>query len=303
MNSLLPAITVVVLLVCAAVVIWNTNRVNKTMKQLNEMLDAAITDRFDEHTYDESQLSRLEGKLNQFLASSKISHRNIETEKNRIKSLISDISHQTKTPIANILLYTQLLLEQPDLPVSCQPLAEQIGGQTKKLNFLIQSLIKTSRLENGIVQLAPQPNSIGQMVEAVLQECGQKAQQKQLAINSSIPQELTAQFDPKWTAEALYNILDNAIKYTPAQGEITISASQYETFCRIDIRDTGMGISQEEQAKIFGRFYRSSAVREQEGVGIGLFLAREIIGAQGGYIKVTSTLGKGSTFSVFLPKS
>ena len=113
--------------------------------------------------------------------------------------------------------------------------------------------------------------------------------------------EISAKFDSKWTKEALENIVDNAIKYTQ-NGAITISVTAYEMFVRIDVADSGMGIEEEEQAKIFARFYRSQAVREQEGVGIGLYLAREIITNEGGYIKVTSERGKGSLFSVFLPR-
>ena len=107
--------------------------------------------------------------------------------------------------------------------------------------------------------------------------------------------------DGKWTAEALGNLLDNAIKYT-REGGITVKTTPYELFLRLDITDTGMGIPEEEQAKIFTRFYRSEAVKEQEGVGIGLYLTREIVSRQGGYLKVSSETGKGSTFSVFLPR-
>ena len=110
-----------------------------------------------------------------------------------------------------------------------------------------------------------------------------------------------AVFDFKWTAEALANIVDNAIKYTE-HGTITISTVNYEMFTRIDISDTGSGIPENEQAKIFSRFYRSNAVQEQEGVGIGLYLARQIISGESGYIKVASVPGKGSTFSIFLPE-
>lgn len=289
-------------LACAAAAIRNRYMVKRIMGRLEEMLDAAVNNSFDRHSYDEGRLSRLEAKLGRFLASSRISRSSIETEKERIKSLISDISHQTKTPIANILLYAQLLQEQAALPEACRPLAEQIAGQTEKLNFLIQSLIKTSRLETGIVQVNPRENPIAGMVEAVLQECLPKAEKKHIALNSNIPRELTAEFDPKWTSEALYNILDNAVKYTPPGGTVALSAAGYELFCRIDIADTGMGIAEEEQAKIFGRFYRSPSAGDQEGVGLGLFLAREIIAAQGGYIKVASAPGKGSAFSIFLPK-
>ena len=113
--------------------------------------------------------------------------------------------------------------------------------------------------------------------------------------------DISGTFDPKWTAEALANIVDNAVKYTE-QGLITISAVSYEMFVRIDISDSGIGISENEQAQIFARFYRSKNVQEQEGVGIGLYLARQIISGESGYIKVASVLGEGSTFSVFLPK-
>ena len=113
--------------------------------------------------------------------------------------------------------------------------------------------------------------------------------------------DISATFDMKWTAEVLANIVDNAIKYTE-HCTIRISAVSYEMFARIDISDTGSGIPETEQTKIFARFYRSKAVQEQEGVGIGLYLARQIITGEGGYIKVASVSGKGSTFSVFLPK-
>ena len=109
--------------------------------------------------------------------------------------------------------------------------------------------------------------------------------------------------DTKWTVEALGNIVDNAIKYTACGEVVQIKAERYSFFVKIDITDDGIGIEKEEIPKIFGRFYRSLSVADQPGVGIGLFLAREIIQAQKGYIKVTSEREKGSTFSVFLPIS
>ena len=97
------------------------------------------------------------------------------------------------------------------------------------------------------------------------------------------------------------NIIHNAIKYTSSGGSVTVSCQSYELFCRINVTDTGIGIPEEEQARIFQRFYRGSQVRQEDGVGVGLYLSRQIITAQGGYIKVQSTSGKGSIFSVFLP--
>lgn len=303
MNKIIYLMGILSIGICITVILWNTYRLKKTMGLLNQMLDSAINNDFESSHFNESQLSQLEAKLSRFLASSSISRRNIESEKEQIKGLIGDISHQTKTPIATMLLYVQLLQEQPDLPLSCLPLVTEIGNQTEKLNFLIQFLVKTSRLENGMIQLTSKEEPIAKLVEALLPECQLRAQEKNITLRASIPQGLSAQFDPKWTAEALYNVIDNALKYTASGGKIHITATEYEMFCRIDITDTGIGILEGDQPKIFQRFYRSPSVREQEGVGIGLFLTRKILGAQGGYIKVSSTPGKGSTFSVFLPKA
>ena len=129
----------------------------------------------------------------------------------------------------------------------------------------------------------------------------QKAEEKGLQI-SLHNTDVEAYFDLKWTGEAIGNVIDNAIKYTE-HGEICVSAISYEMFVRIDIADTGCGIREEELPKIFRRFYRSELVKDEEGVGIGLYLTREILQEQGGYIKVSSVYGQGSKFSIYLPKN
>ena len=165
---------------------------------------------------------------------------------------------------------------------------------------MIDSIVKLSRLENGIISLLQQHTAIQPLLQCIAEQYTTKAAEKGLSLHL-LDTDISATFDPKWTAEALANIVDNAIKYTE-HGTITISAVSYEMFARIDISDTGAGISESEQSKIFIRFYRSKTVHEQEGVGIGLYLARQIISDESGYIKVTSVPGEGSTFSVFLPK-
>ncbi|MEG1062051.1 MAG: HAMP domain-containing sensor histidine kinase, partial [Oscillospiraceae bacterium] len=179
--------------------------------------------------------------------------------------------------------------------------AQALLTQTDKLNFLISALVKTSRLENGIIVLAPKHQPMQLLLDEVLAQSGAKAAQKNIALHGTSTTE-SACFDEKWTSEALLNIVDNAIKYTPEGGEISMSVTAYSLFCRIDVADTGIGISAGEQAKIFTRFYRSPAVQCEEGVGIGLYLAREIISGESGYIKVASKRGSGSVFSVFLPR-
>ncbi len=289
-----------ILLILLAVIAALYRYTSKMLSTLDRMIDSAIDDTFTEHTFTEKKLSKIESKMYRYLSSGNTSLRQINAEKDSIKTLISDISHQTKTPVSNILLYSQLLKESPCLDDSTRRLASQIEEQTEKLSFLTASLIKASRLENGIINVTPKENSIRMLVECV--DCSDAADAKGIRWQIDPIPDCSAVFDFKWTLEAISNIVDNAVKYTPAGGAITISAREYEMFARIDIADTGIGMSEEETAKIFTRFYRSPEVRDERGVGIGLYLAREIVAKEGGYIKVTSSKGTGSVFSVFLPK-
>ncbi len=293
-------VPIIVLLVSISMVLYNKYQVNKIMKNLYGMLESAINGNFTETTYDESKMSALEVKLHQYLRESETSSKNLKKEKEKIDSLISDISHQTKTPIANILLYSQLLMEK-NLSKEAEQCADQIMSQTEKLNFLIGSLIKTSRLENGIITVLPQANNISSLLDAIYKQFTAQGDKKHITVFIDQTKE-KAFFDMKWTIEAMANIVDNAIKYTPEHGRVIIKTTAFELFCRIDITDNGIGIDKSEFNKIFMRFYRSQAVTEQEGVGIGLYLAQAILSAEGGYIKVASKPGEGSVFSVFLPR-
>lgn len=275
-------------------------RTRKVMVRLEHMLDSAIHGQFRESQYDETHLSRLEAKFSQFLSASILSRERIDSDRKNLTETIGDISHQTKTPLTNMVLYTQLLQEQ-ELSPEAQALAAQIGIQGKKLDSLIQSLVKTSRLETGVISPTPVPGDIGTLFDELEQSYTPMALIKGVSLSFSDGPGLSVPFDPKWTVEAIGNIVQNAIKYTSPGGCVTVSCQCYELFCRIDIEDTGIGIPEEEQSRIFQRFYRGAQVRQEDGVGIGLYLARQIIAAQGGYMKVRSTPGKGSCFSVFLP--
>ena len=296
-------IVCLIALVCIIIGIRVYKEANRTMQGLEKMLELVIKDEFKESSFDESRQSRLEAKLAEFLTSSQLSQQSIKVQHQHIKSLISDISHQTKTPIANLLLYSELLKEK-ELTEEASELVTQISFQSEKLDFLIRSLVKLSRLENGIITVTPATNNLVPLINKVLEEAKAKLEEKKIKLQweSSEGRDI-ASFDGKWTQEVFANLLDNAIKYTAEEGSITIKISEYEMFCRVDFIDTGIGITEEELALIFKRFYRSPRVAKKEGVGIGLYLAREIVLAEGGYIKVTSDVGRGSCFSVFLPKS
>lgn len=271
----------------------------KLLNRLQQMLDHAIDGELERTEISEEKYSALENSMKQHLDSSFLARKNQQEEKEVIQKLISDIAHQTLTPISNLKIYGEILSETNH---QNQEEIATILEQTEKLDFLIQSLVKLSRMESGIIAVHPEDTAIAQMFASVQQQFNVKAMEKDISLNL-FDTDLHAMCDAKWTVEALGNIVDNAIKYTACGENVQIKAEQYSFFVKIDIIDDGIGIEKEEIPKIFGRFYRSLSVADQPGVGIGLFLAREIIQAQKGYIKVTSETGQGSTFSVFLPVS
>ena len=222
-------------------------------------------------------------------------------EKKKMKSLISDISHQAETPIANIKLYEEVLLDEGLDSAEAGEFLQKIRIQTEKLDFLLQSMVKMSRLETGIIEVRcmklPLCGTLQRAVEAIVL----KAEKKQIRLSVDCDEDIVVHHDTKWTEEAVFNLLDNAVKYTGREGNIEISVSVQEIFTKISIRDSGKGIALERQAEIFTRFYREPEVYDQEGIGVGLYLARKIITMQGGYIQVCSEVGKGSDFQIYLP--
>jgi signal transduction histidine kinase len=279
-------------------------RDKKLLRTLDAMLDEARAGTFTASSYDESLLSKIESKMVGFLEQSQLRQNQIEHERERVRSLISDISHQTKTPLANIALYAQLLAEQ-DLTDEQARLSNQISASAETLDFLISSLVKTSRLESGVIKLEPKRGDVRELVDSAARECEGLAAAKTIELvvpRDDAPAAVMALFDARWCAEALFNIIENAVKYTPSGGRVSLNVTEYEMFARIDVADTGRGIREEDLPRVFARFWRAPESAGNQGVGIGLYLAREIIMACGGYVKVNSELGKGSVFSVFLSK-
>ena len=241
------------------------------------------------------RLSRLYGILQE-------NRRKVDEERRELQTLVSDISHQVKTPVANLKMVTDTLLAKPVTEQERRDFLQGIRSQTDKLEFLVQSMGKASRLETGAITLekkdVPLLDTLAQAMSGIVYG----AEQKGISVEVQCPDDLRVSHDSKWTAEALFNLLDNAVKYTPAGGKISVSVERWEMYVKLDVTDTGKGIPENRQAAIFRRFYREEEVHDQPGVGIGLYLAREIVTRQGGYIKVTSEVGRGSTFSVLLPR-
>ncbi len=241
------------------------------------------------------RLSRLYGILQE-------NRRKVDEERRELQTLVSDISHQVKTPVANLKMVTDTLLAKPVTEQERRDFLQGIRSQTDKLEFLVQSMGKASRLETGAITLEKKD---GPLLDTLAMACSgivYGAEKKGISVEVQCPEDLRVSHDGKWTAEALFNLLDNAVKYTPAGGKIRVSVEQWEMYVKLDVADTGKGIPESRQPAIFRRFYREEEVHDQPGVGIGLYLAREIVTRQGGYIQVASKPGRGSTFSVFLPR-
>ena len=249
----------------------------------------------------ETLFDRINHRLSRLYSIMQENRHKVDNERLELQMLVSDISHQVKTPVANLKMVTDTLLTKPVTAQEQADFLQGIRSQTDKLEFLFQALVKTSRLETGAIRMEKKEGLLFDTLAQAMSGIVYGAEKKNIAVTIECPENLRLRHDSRWTAEAIFNLLDNAVKYTPPGGSIRVSAEQWEMYVKLDIADTGKGISESNQAAVFRRFYRETDVYDEPGVGIGLYLAREIITMQGGYIKVTSELSKGSVFSVFLP--
>ena len=281
------------------------NRYNDDLLEQITLLIEALVEQQERQIFSEAEdtlTARLQHQLLKLRNILTAQNQMLAQEKEQIKTLISDISHQIKTPIAAANTFAELL---SDGELSAEERTEYITTlqmSLGKLTFFTNILIKMSRLESGIISLKPEKNSLNEIVLQAVKTVYAKAKEKGILITFECDQTFEAVLDFNWTAEAISNVIDNAVKYTPQGGFVRLQITEYPSFLRLDISDSGVGIPEEEQAKIFGRFYRGKQSVGTDGVGIGLYLTREIINKQNGYMKVSSD-ENGSTFSMFLKKN
>ena len=266
-------------------------------------LEEMAEDSLQEKPYmeEETLLARIVHRLRQlYKAMQKQKEQNVKARE-ELQSLVSDISHQTRTPVTNLKMIQETLHDDSLTESERNEFLQALASQIDKLDFLVQAMVKTSRLETGVIKLTKKTQNLYDTLAEAVVGIYTKAAQKQLDVRVECPETFLVSHDRKWSTEAIFNILDNAVKYTPPGGMISVSVERWEAYVKIDIADTGKGIPEEHYALIFQRFYREEEVHDEEGVGIGLYLAREIISLEGGYVKVSSRQGNGSVFSVFFP--
>jgi PAS domain S-box-containing protein len=228
-----------------------------------------------------------------------------EREIDRLKDdFISSISHELRTPLTSIKAYTETILHDFGMPEQTKrQFLGIIDEESNRLANLIEGLLEVSRLESGTVKLSREPVDITAIIKKVWSALQPLADKKNIHLNVNVGDELPQLLgDEGKIQSAVTNLVNNAIKFTPEAGQVSVSAQKLAGELAIRVSDTGMGIPKESLPKIFDRFYRvPHPGRQIQGTGLGLAIVKKIITMHGGRIEVESELNHGTTFTVFLP--
>lgn len=296
------AAILILFIVSIGVIVKYKREIALFSRELDSTLDDMLAGRKPDFEFTKDTLSgKVNVKLKRIYEILNQKTEQSKSEKEKLNVLISDISHQTKTPIANLKMYIQILSERELDREKRREFLKLSLAQTEKLEFLVISLAKMSRLENGVISFSLDKLPVVEVIADSLAQIMLPAEQKNISVNVDCGEDIVVCCDKKWTSEAIFNVLDNAVKYTPVNGNINISVCKNEFYALIKIKDSGMGIDEAEWAEVFGRFYRSARAAHIDGLGIGLFLTRQIISGQGGFITVKSELNHGAEFMISIP--
>ena len=301
-------ILIVCLVLCLAALSGSTAYFLWQWKKLDHMLDSfqqwsvdgAIVGESDRLDLKETRESRIASRLRRILSSARFREQQAVKERNQTVELIADLSHQFKTPLANIIMDTELSQEDSLSEEKRKEFLEHARGQADKMQWLMADLLKASRLENGVIRFDAENAGIKETIAKALSSVYAQASDKDIELIVEEFQDFKLWHNPKWTAEALSNLLENAVKYSQEKSRIRIALTRLDIYTKIMVTDEGIGIPESECNLIFKRFYRGRNAGGREGSGLGLYLAQLIVQHENGYITVASREGKGSSFSMFL---
>lgn len=297
---------IVILMAVLALVLLRYRRMEKfadrTMIQVDNMLEQLILGRevkcFSEN--EDTLLGKFQTRAGRLYDIHRAQEQREKELRDQISRSVSDLVHQINTPIANIKMYSEFLKEDALTTEERRHFADNLERQARKLSWLGEGFAKVSRLETGIISLKPELQPVLPVVLSAVDQISLKAEQHGNDICLEGRQDLKACLDRKWTEEVFFNLLDNAVKYSVPESRILVEFLEYEMYIRINVCSQGTKVEREEFARAFQRFYRGKNAAEQEGVGLGLYLAREIVNGQRGYMKGEYDSEKGNVFSVFL---
>lgn len=298
----------------------------RELAEISSMLECVLDGReFPEYVpCRETLSSKIQHQLSRLQRMTKGYHARLEQDRDSIKNLITEIAHQMRTPLTNIETYLDFL-QDPDLSrTERESYLKAASLSEKKIHFLAESFIRMSRLEHRIIRIRPVDTDLLLTLEEAADQVRRKAQGQGLRIRTDFPEQLLHPHDADWLGEAVFNLLDNAVKYsltaadkaagnagencqeagsrTGERNEILLGARQNEMFVRIWVSDHGTGIEEGDEAKVFQRFYRGSNAKKTEGFGLGLYLAREIVLLHNGFVKLKRQKD-GTCVEIYLERS
>ena len=295
-------ISAVIIIGCIVTVLFCRRYVRQAFNSIDSVLEKILSKdiKLLSEITDENRISKLTHKARRILDMCVSEAAQTKEEKEIIQGFISDMSHQMKTPLSGISMYADLLLEGNLSDDEQAEFLSRMKSGTEKLQWIMDSLIKMSRLEVGAIQINPAEANIKQTISDAIGSVIAAAAKKNINISVSDFRDALLYHDRKWTREAIANVLENAVKYSAPDGEIKVSAEPLPIYTKIIITDYGIGIDKNDWHLIFKRFYRGQNASDKEGAGLGLYLAALIMEKQGGYIMVDSVPGRFTSFSVFL---
>lgn len=222
-------------------------------------------------------------------------------EKEEIRGMIADTAHQLRTPLANMESYLELLETMDWEEKERENYLLALRESQEKIRFLTEGLIKMARLESRIIQIRKEARDLQEtLLESILQ-VKKEAEEKHIEIRLEMTEGEQAPHDRQWLGEAVYNLLDNSVKYSEEYGQILMTVVRNEMFTEIRVCDWGRGIEEGEENLVFGRFYRGKNVSGEKGFGLGLYLAREIVHQHGGFLRLKRQ-EPGLSVSIYLPE-
>lgn len=293
-------LTGVLILALAAALLPGLYYLNRLRRMQKLLRDYQETGTAGFSTMKETQESKLENTLQRLLNQAEKKEVQAKRERDEVASLLSDLTHQLKTPMANVIMYTELLEDENLTPEERQRFTYLARTQAKKMQWLLGNMLKASQLERGMISFSAEYTGIRETIRQAVSSVYAQAEERDIMIKVEPFEDRKLYHNPRWTAEAMENILDNAVKYSPSGSVVTVRVQPMEIYTQIEISDQGIGISGEEYNKIFRRFYRSSNAAQTEGSGLGLYLAQLILNNEKGYVTAVSRPGEGSSFRIFL---
>ncbi len=294
-------ITIVLAVLLCLSACYNICQKRKTYRMIDRLLDSVLSREMIVYSdVEEGEYSALISKVKQIQEVLGSHVQGAEKEKEQVKSLVSNMSHQLKTPLANLSLYAEILGKEELAPDRRARYAGKLKRQVEKLGWITESLAKMVKLEQNIDGFEVKDTKIRQTILDAVDTVYEKLENKKIRLIMEPFEDIQLYHNRKWTAEVFVNLLENAVKYTREGGSVSIGVKTYEIYTEIQIADNGRGIRQEELTDIFKRFYRSREAEDIEGSGIGLYLSGLILEKEKGYMTVVSEYGEGSCFSVFL---